>query len=124
MPAPVKIVVGLVVVLAIVVGGLVALLSGSFTKDEGPEPQNRTAITPAQFRKIKVGSSRLRVERRLGRPGRPLQFEGRGLPTEAIRVGCIYYNEYGKALEEGRFFRLCFKGNRLVSKRAFRSRPS
>ena len=122
MPAPVKIVVGLVVVLAVVVGGLVALLSGSFTEEGGPEPQNRTAITPAQYRRVKLGTSRLRLEHRLGRPGNQLQFEGRGLPSNAIKSGCIYYNEHGKALEEGRFFRFCFEGNRLVEKRAFRSR--
>ena len=117
MPTIFKVILGVLVVGLLAIGIGVGVLADGF--ELGDEAQDETAITRSQYRSVKRGTSRRRVERRLGQPGDPQEFKEEGLPEKAVRGSCTYYNERGRPLGEGRFFRFCFRKRRLVAKDAY-----
>jgi hypothetical protein len=102
----------------LLIAGCVALLAAGV--NEAENEQDEHAITLAQFREVERGSSESEVRQQLGvDPGDAQKFENEGLPGEAVRGSCIYYNEKGKGLGEGRFFQFCFDNDRLTSKNSY-----
>ncbi|HLL49689.1 MAG TPA: hypothetical protein VK356_03385 [Thermomicrobiales bacterium] len=102
----------------LLIGGCVALIGVGV--DEAEKEQDKHAITLEQFREVKRGSSVQEVKDELGvEPGDAQEFETEGLPGEAVQSDCIYYNEKGKGLGEGRYFQFCFDNDRLTSKNSY-----
>jgi hypothetical protein len=113
----VKVMLGVFLGGCLLIAGCVALFAAGV--DEAAKEQNETAITQSQFRSVKLGTTQSAIERRLGQPGDAQEFENEGLPGEAVKSSCIYYNEKDKGLGEGRFYQFCFDGNRLTGKNAY-----
>ena len=114
----VKVMLGVFLGGALLIGGCVALLAGGV--DEATKEQNETAITLAQFRSVKLGTSEGAVRARLGKPGDRQEFENE-IPELDVKSSssCIYYNEKDKELFEGRSFQFCFDDRKLTSKNSY-----
>ncbi len=107
----VKIAVGVVLVLALLIGGY-ALIAG---EDDG-EPQ---AITLEEFNSVKVGTARPEVEDELGTSANPEELARIGIKRRQQGASsCIYYPEDGKELGEGQTFQFCFTDDKLGFKQA------
>jgi Protein of unknown function (DUF2510) len=74
------------------------------------EERNSHAITPAEYRSLRLGTPRSTVEDRLGDPG----FHDRGRGRR-----CIYYYEKDTSLLNGDTYELCFENDRLVTKDSY-----
>jgi hypothetical protein len=72
-------------------------------------------------RSIKQGAAQDDVEAELGTPQDAQEFEQQipELQDNPSKSSCTYYPEKGKALFEGRSFRLCFDEGKLTSKNAY-----
>lgn len=113
-----KVTLGVILGGCVLLAGCVALLAGGI--NEAEKEQDRHAISLSDFRSIRTGMRRSDVIDRLGvEPGDAQEFENEGLPGDAVRSSCIYYNEKGKDLGEGRYFQFCFDGGRLTGKNAY-----
>jgi hypothetical protein len=94
-----------------------AVLLGTAAEEVEDEAQEH-AISLAQFDSIEQGSTQAAVEQELGKPEDSQAFEQRfGGRVEGS--SCIYYNEKGKELFEGRSFQFCFTEGKLDSKNAY-----
>jgi uncharacterized protein DUF2510 len=102
----------------LLIAGCVALLAGGV--NEAAKKQDETAITLQQFRDVPRGSTKSEVIDQVGvDPGDVEEFENEGLPGRAVKGSCIYYNEKGKGLGEGRYFQFCFDNGKLTGKNAY-----
>jgi outer membrane murein-binding lipoprotein Lpp len=119
MKTVIKIVLGIVIAACVLIGGCVALIGAGV--NEASKQQDKTAITSTQFASLHTGMKRSEVMDAVGNvePGDAQEFESEGLPGTAIKSSCIYYNEKGKSLGDGRYFQLCFDSNRLSSKNSY-----
>jgi hypothetical protein len=108
---------GLVVGVIVIIVLIGVLISAGV--EEAEDEQNETAITRQEFRSVELGMTLSQVRRRLGSPGDAQEFENEGLPGQAIREDCIYYNEQDEPLGEGQYFQFCFENRRLTSKNAY-----
>ena len=113
-----KITLGLVLGSILLIGGCVAILGAGV--NEAQKESDRTAITPAEYRAVKTGTSRDAVEAKLGEPENRDEFstEIEGLGDEPIGQTCIYYGREGELLS---LYQFCFDINsgRLESKSSF-----
>lgn len=109
--AAVAVVMALLVFLALVLGGL---QSGSSGAQGGPE------MTRAELRTLTVGGSRDEVERAVGKGEDALEFwfGGTGTALEPMDASCVYYAVRGGP--DAGPIQLCYRDDRLVSKRLYR----
>ena len=102
-----KVVVGILIAATILIVGCVALIGGAADEvgKEFNRQQNKNAITNAQGRSVKLGTTRAEVERKFGKPESDQESENEGLGADS----CIYYNiKDGEALDSWQF---CFGGS-------------
>lgn len=71
------------------------------------------------FRAAEVGASRDEIERRLGEGQDALDFMETGVAVEPMDADCRYY-PYPRP---GYLFQVCYRDDRLVTKRAFAATP-
>ncbi|MDO9410109.1 hypothetical protein [Patulibacter sp.] len=117
MKTVIKVTLGILIAFTILIGGCVALV-GSAANDVQDE-NDRTAITPAQYRSIKTGDAKSEVEAELGDPESADEFssEIEGL-DKPVGSSCSYYGRKGELLSGYQF---CFDVNtdELESKSSF-----
>jgi hypothetical protein len=113
-----KIMLGVFLGGCLLIAGCVALIAGGV--DDATKEQDKTAITLSEFRSVKLGTREGVVREQLGRPGNRQEFESE-IPELESRSSssCIYYNEKGKDLFEGRSFQFCFDEGKLTSKNSY-----
>ena len=111
MKTGVKIAVGVVLVLAVLIGGCFAFTGGGDDETQ--------AITLEEFDSVEVGATRQQVEDELGSSANAEELARVGikLPQKGPAT-CIYYPEEGKALGKGRTFQFCFTDDKLGFKKA------
>lgn len=122
-PTSLQVVVGVVLGVATLVVGWVAVQGVTSGSDESFEQelyrkQNRNAITNEQARGVKTGMTRREVERRFGppKPGETGRNQGFGNDT------CIYYNLRGsRSFDQWQF---CFEGAGRGAKLTLKNRFS
>ena len=101
-----KVVVGILIAATILFVGCVALIGGVANEADKSikKDQNKNAITNAQGRSVKLGTTRTAVERKFGKPKSGQESENEGLGADT----CIYYNiKGGEILDQWQF---CFGG--------------
>lgn len=117
MKTVVKVALGILLACAVLIGGCVALIGGA--ANEVQKDSDRTAITPAEYQRVKTGDRRSAVVRRLGEPQSADEFssEIEGL-DEPVGSRCVYYGREG---ELASLYQFCFDVNtdRLESKSSF-----
>ena len=109
MKTAVKILLGIVLLLAVLIVGCAVFLGN--VVDDIEEDANKPAITEADFRSVKVGSNgntRNRIEARFGEPQTQEDIDGRGI--ESLRdpgagLECLYYN---RERVFGALYQFCF----------------
>jgi hypothetical protein len=109
-----------VLVLLVILGGLavfgfssMSMSSGSFGDD---------AVTRTAYRSIKLGSSRDKIEERIGQGQDAIEFRESGVALEPIDADCIYYPQAGTGNYRD-IIQLCFRNNQLVRKQTYRATP-
>jgi hypothetical protein len=108
-----KIMLGVFLGGALLIGGCVALI-GAGIEDAEKEEQEK-AITNAQARSVKLGTSKSRIIARFGQPDSTQESENEGLGRDS----CIYYPIKGGTLAVDRW-QFCFDNrDRLTSKNRF-----
>lgn len=96
-----------------------AVLIGGAANEIDKQAQEH-AISKSQFDAIQQGTSQAAVEKKLGTPEDSQEFEQKGFGKSAPQgSSCVYYNEKGKDLFEGRSFQFCFTNRKLDSKNAY-----
>src|SRR5688500_9896666 len=96
MKTALKILLGVVLVLAVLIVGCAVLVGNVL--DDIEEDANKPAITESDFRSVKTGSNgntRKRIEARFGEPQTQEDIDDRGI--EELRdpgpgIDCLYYN--------------------------------
>jgi hypothetical protein len=117
MKTVVKVTLGVLLAVAVLIGGCVALVGGA--ADSVQKDNDKTAISRAQYRQVQTGDTRSAVESRLGDPSSDTEFstDVDGL-DKPVGSSCIYYNKKGEILSGYQF---CFDVNtkKLESKSSF-----
>lgn len=101
-----KVVVGILIAATILIVGCVALIGvgANEVDQELDRQQGKNAITNAEARQVRLGTTRREVVRRFGKPATDQESENQGLGSDS----CIYYNlEGGELLDQWQF---CFQG--------------
>lgn len=111
-----KVVLGVMVGGLLLIGGCVAVIGAGV--DEAEDEAQETAISQAEFDSIQQGTTQAQVEKELGEPSDSQEFEQR-FGGKTSGSSCIYYNEEGQELFEGRSYQFCFDGGKLTSKNAY-----
>lgn len=104
------------VTLGVVLGGIVLIVGCSALLSAGlDEQQTQNAISDADYRSVKKGTPRRKVEGRFGEPESADEFSDDIEGVGKLESNCLYYNL--KEGEVGSFAQLCFNGRgRLESK--------
>lgn len=107
-----KVTAGVIVGLVVIIVGCTALLAGGANEvsKEIEREQNRNAITNAQARGVKLGTTRRTVEERFGPPKSDQESTNEGLGDDS----CIYYNVRGS--ENFSSWQFCFEGTGMSGK--------
>jgi len=105
-----KIALGVILGVALLIGGCALLLGGA--ADEIEKDAQEHAITKDEYDSVEQGASQEDVEAELGTPDDSQESETKGLGSDS----CIYYNEEGKELFEGDSYQFCFEEGKLRSK--------
>jgi hypothetical protein len=107
-----KVALGMVLGMVVLVAGCAALVGGAANEvdKELKREQNANAITNAQARSLKLGTTRAKVEQRFGAPRDTQESENAGLGKDS----CVYYNvKGGKTFDS---WQLCFEGDGTAGK--------
>ena len=126
MKTALKVVLGVVLVLAVLIVGCAVVVGVGINDavDDLQDDFNEAAITKADFRSVKVGpkgNSRKRIEARFGEPQSHQDIESdgaEGIPDPKPGLECVYYNSED---EEDALYRFCFDKatQRVRSKSSF-----
>ena len=101
-----KVVVGILIAATILIVGCVALIGGAADEvsEEFDKEQSKNAITNAQARSVKLGTTRAAVVQKFGKPKSTQESENEGLGADT----CIYDTiKGGEVLDQWQF---CFGG--------------
>ena len=99
-----KIALGIILAFTVLIVGCVAIIGAGVDEavDEVQKDSDKTSITQAEFRSVKVGSegnTRGRIVSRFGEPQSQQEIQTgdvEGIPDSASGLECIYYNREGK----------------------------
>jgi hypothetical protein len=76
------------------------------------------AISERDYLSIKVGESRVAVERALGTPEHGM-VDVTHLPAAPAGTECAYYDDSSDAIQDGEIYRFCYAEGMLVLKAAY-----
>jgi hypothetical protein len=97
------------IIAAVVVLVVVAVVALGAALDSAQKDSDKQAITPAQFRSVKQGTSLHALTDRFGEPTDHQRMKVSG----AAKSDCVYYNAKGDFTGQYQF---CFDGGKLTSK--------
>jgi hypothetical protein len=101
----------------LVVVGFVLLVFGVSGGGVGSSGQEGVIVSPQRLRAIHAGTSLAEVERLFGKGSGALHYIDTGIAVEPMDASCIYYRARQDSFND--VAQLCFRDDKLVSRRAF-----